>query len=134
MKSKQHLLSSPFSLAQQLHFFIPDSSPSPALLSELHRGRDLGSCGQLVTAPLCCSFLLPLFPCSSVDAPQPTVLQDKTAPPWALRGLQGDLCSSAWSTSSPSFFYLDTCRAVSHTVFPHSSLLGSLLPSLNTVF
>jgi len=53
-------------------------------------------------------------------------------PPWLqgdslphhglLHGLQGNLCPSAWSTSSPSFFtVLGVCRAVSLT-YSHSSL------------
>ena len=42
-------------------------------------------------------------------------------------GLQGNLCSGAWSTSSPSFFTdLGVCRAVSLT-YSHSSLRLQLL-------
>jgi len=44
-----------------------------------------------------------------------------------LHGLQGNLCSGAWSTSSPSFFTdLGVCRVVSPT-YSHSSLLLHLL-------
>jgi len=51
-----------------------------------------------------------------------------------LHGLQGNLCSSPQSTSSPSFFsHLAAYRAVSHTFLPHSSLLGSILPFLTDV-
>jgi len=38
-------------------------------------------------------------------------------------GLSVDICSGAWSTSSPSFFTdLSVCKVVSHTIFSHSSL------------
>lgn len=47
--------------------------------------------------------------------------------------LQGNFCSGAWNTS-PSCSDLCACRAVSHTFFPHSSLLCSILPFLKNVF
>jgi len=88
--------------------------------------------------------------CSSVGCPQVhSILQASTcssmgsspgcrwisAPPWTsslphhgfLQGLQGNLCSSAWSTSSPSFFTdLGVCGVVSLTL-SHSSLWLQLL-------
>ena len=53
-----------------------------------------------------------------------------------LHRLQGDLCSGAWSTSSPSSFFshLGVCRAVFHTFFPHSSLVAAFCPFFNAFF
>ena len=66
--------------------------------------------------------------CSTVDLPG---LQRDRLPHHGLpHGLQGNLCSSAWSMSSPSSFTdLGVCRAVSLT-YSHSSLrLQFLCPS-----
>jgi len=54
-----------------------------------------------------------------------------------LQGLQGNLCSGAWSTSSPSFFtHLGVHRAVSHTFssrLSHALLCSTFPPLLNTI-
>ena len=67
--------------------------------------------------------------CSTVDLPG---LQGDSLPHRGLpHGLQGNLCSSAWSTSSPSFCTdLGVCRVVSLTC-SHSSLWLQFLLSSN---
>ncbi|KAK4830186.1 LOW QUALITY PROTEIN: hypothetical protein QYF61_009213 [Mycteria americana] len=62
--------------------------------------------------------------CSTVDLHG---LQGDSLPHHCLhQGLQGNLCSSAWSISSPSFTDLGVCRAVPLT-YSHSSLQLQLL-------
>lgn len=54
--------------------------------------------------------------------------------PWFLPRLQGNPCSSPWSTSVPQFFFdLGAHRAVCHTFSPHSSLFH-IVVRRNTVY
>ena len=82
--------------------------------SLLQHGLPTGSQPPLGTHLLWCGVLpgLQVEICSTVDLPG---LQGDSLPHQGLpHGLQGNLCSGAWSISSPSFFTdLGVCRAVS---------------------
>ena len=78
-------------------------------------GWRMGSCGQSMITPLCCSFLLTLFPCPGMGPLWAAVLQDKPAPAGALPsgnicllphgsslGSSVDICSSVVSTGATS--------------------------------
>jgi len=64
-------------------------------------------------------------------------LQGDSLPHHGLHRLQGNLCSGAWSTSSPSFFTdVGVCRVVSHTysqfsVWLQLQLHSNFFPFLN---
>lgn len=142
-KLKQHLPPS----------FFPGSKFTPSFLTllptlppVLYGGME--GYGQYIIVPLCHSFLLKIFPCSSMG---PAVLQEKicfsvVSPqvtistgniqllPYGVlcvlqcgyvlwhglfQGLQGNICSSIWRNSPPSFFSdLGVRIAVSHFFFP----------------
>lgn len=56
-------------LSHKLNFTPLFPAPQPPL-KERHKGVENGACGQSITAPLCCSFLLTLHPCSSMVSPR----------------------------------------------------------------
>lgn len=92
--------------------------------------------------------------CSSMDSPWDAVLQDKpvsvcelfhrshTLPSIniqllqhrVLHGLQRNICSGIWSTSSSSFSNFGVCTAVSHLFSLFLCLCGIFCPSLENIF
>lgn len=118
------------------------------------------ACGQCITVP-CSSFLLGLFPFSSMGPPQsskmnllqifrleclqaysPALMWDcpQAAGKYPLyhgpfHQWQANLCSSPWGTSSLSFFSdLSVCRIASHTFFLSPHCLCDILFFLKYVF
>ena len=109
---------------------IPDSSTS--VLSSQWKGLGNRSFGQSITVPICSSSLFTFFCCSSagpfhrlqsfrMNLLQPRVLYGLQFASLLYRGLlhglQGNVCSGAWSTYSPSFFNPGDCRAISHLFY-----------------
>lgn len=107
---------------------IPGVKFSPSFLTPLPLSPSgAGECRvaghkQSIRAPLCCFFLLTLFPCSSVDLS--TICNPSGES--LLRHL-GYLFPSCCSN-------LGACRAVSHTFSSLSSLSGNILPFLTNIF
>ena len=121
------------------------SSPAPLPPHPTwHRGMGNEGCSLFITASLFCSFLLTIFPSSSVGSSWAVVLQDKPAPvqapPWAagrlptpawsLRGAAGDPCQGSWSTFSLLPLSPWGSQSCSSHCSPHPLLPGSILPFL----
>lgn len=69
-------------------FLIPRLSFTPDSAAEQHRRMEDGVCSQFIKLCLCCSFLLSLFPYSTVGSlPQGTDLQKWTAAVWIPSGI-----------------------------------------------
>ena len=89
---------------------------SPAWVPHRVLPENLLQCG----VSMGCNFLQSISTCSTVDLHG--LQGDSLSHHGLLHRLQGNICSGAWSTSSPSFFTdLDVWRIVSLT-FSHSSL------------
>ncbi|XP_010116075.1 PREDICTED: WW domain-containing oxidoreductase-like, partial [Chlamydotis macqueenii] len=96
----------------------------------------MASC-QYTAAPLCCSFPLTLLCYSTGPFHGVQPFGIPSAPACARPGLQGNPCSGAWSTSSPSSSS-SSSRAVHAALFhcfsPHSYALHGVLPFVTDAF
>lgn len=85
---------------------------------------------QFITAPISCSLLSTVFPCSTMNSPSAAVIQEcSLTPVWVLQGLQEDL-------EHPLSFFLGLgiCRAFSHIFLtPLSQILCSTFYHLKYV-
>lgn len=83
----KHLIPNPFLPGSALFPTSVSSNPKQCL-----RRMGNGGCGQSITAPLCCPFLLSLFPCSSVGCPWDSVPSRNTQLLQPI-GCSMDVCS-----------------------------------------
>ena len=138
----KHFPSIPTSSQVQTHSFLPDSSTTFSLMNCAGGEGEWEHCGQSSTVPLCCSFLLTLFPCSGMGFHgsqsfkiklkcrsflQAADLQDKRTPVWALHEpqfLQG------MSTCSGMGFSMGCSMDICSSMGPLHQLLGNAFSTM----